>query len=122
MSQPILLVDDDPTIVELVADVLRMAGYDVVSVNNGADALHIAQNDRQIGLVLSDIVMPGMSGIQLCETEGFATRTEVHPDVRLQHGYDGPRLGRAFFTEAFLSAGSGGKGKRSARVARVLAR
>ena len=67
MSQPILLVDDDPTIVELVSKVLRMAGYDVVSANNGAQALTIAQADPRICLVLSDIVMPGMTGVQLCE-------------------------------------------------------
>ena len=84
MSKPILLVDDDATIVELVANILRTAGYEVVSASNGEQALNIAQNDRRIGLVLSDIVMPGMSGIQLCEN-----LREVRPEVKciLMSGY-----------------------------------
>jgi two-component system cell cycle sensor histidine kinase/response regulator CckA len=109
MSQPILLVDDDFTIVELVTSILRMAGYDVISADNGAEALHIAQNDRRICLVLSDIVMPEMSGIQLCEKLKI-----LRPDVRciLMSGYnmgmmvcdwDAHFLPKPFFPQDLLS-------------------
>jgi two-component system cell cycle sensor histidine kinase/response regulator CckA len=67
MAKPILLVDDDPTILELVTTVLKLGGYDVVSASCGAQALDIAQEDRRLDLVLSDVVMPGMNGVQLCE-------------------------------------------------------
>jgi CheY-like chemotaxis protein len=85
MSQPILLVDDDPIIVELVSTVLQMGGYDVVSADNGAQALTIAQADRRIGLVLSDIVMPGMTGVQLRES-----LKAFRPELKciLMSGYD----------------------------------
>jgi two-component system cell cycle sensor histidine kinase/response regulator CckA len=67
MSQPILLVDDDPIILELVSTVLKLGGYDVVSASCGAQALSIAREDRRLDLVLSDVVMPGINGVQLCE-------------------------------------------------------
>jgi two-component system, cell cycle sensor histidine kinase and response regulator CckA len=67
MSKPILLVDDDATILELVSTVLKLGGYDVVSASCGAQALDIAQEDRRLDLVLSDVVAPGMNGVQLCE-------------------------------------------------------
>ncbi len=66
-AQPILLVDDDPIILELVSTVLTLGGYDVVSASCGAEALSIAQEDGRLDLVLSDVVMPGMNGVQLCE-------------------------------------------------------
>lgn len=85
MSQPILIVDDDPVILELVSTVLRRGGYDVVSASNGEQALSLAQADRRICLVLSDIVMPEMSGIQLC-TRLKALRPELQ--CILMSGYD----------------------------------
>jgi len=85
MSRPILLVDDDPTIIELVRTVLQMGGYDVVSASDGAEALGIARRDSRIGLVLSDVVMPGMTGVELCEKLKFC-----RPDLQciLMSGYD----------------------------------
>jgi len=85
MSQPILLVDDDPTIREMISTVLQRGGYDVVSASNGAQALTIAQSDGRFGLVLSDIVMPGMSGVQLCER-----LRALRPEMKciLMSGYD----------------------------------
>src|SRR5581483_11337987 len=65
--QRILLVDDDPAICDLVSSVLEMDGYDVVSANDGASALDLAKGDGGIGLVLSDVVMPGINGVQLRE-------------------------------------------------------
>ena len=85
MSQPILLVDDDPTIVELVSMVLQMGGYDVVAASDGAQALSIAEGDERIDLVVSDVVMPGMTGVQLCQT-----LKTVRPGLKciLMSGYD----------------------------------
>jgi DNA-binding NtrC family response regulator len=85
MSQRILLVDDDPAICDLVSSVLEMGGYDVVSANDGAHALDLAQGDGGIGLVLSDVVMPGINGVQLREK----LRT-LRPELRciLMSGYN----------------------------------
>jgi CheY-like chemotaxis protein len=85
MSQSILLVDDDSIILELVRSILERAGYDVVSANCGEEALSIAQGDPRICLVLSDIVMPGISGIELCKRLKM-----LRPELRciLMSGYN----------------------------------
>src|ERR1700683_4309344 len=85
MSQPILVVDDDPAIIDLVSTVLQMGGYRVISACNGLQALDIAQGDGCIGLVLSDVVMPGMTGVQLCEK-----LRAFRPELKciLMSGYD----------------------------------
>jgi putative two-component system response regulator len=62
---PILLVDDDPICLALLADVLRTMGYEVVVANDGKQAFDlICQGDVRI--VLSDWQMPALSGIELC--------------------------------------------------------
>ena len=60
----ILVVDDDPDILKLMAMRLRAAGYDTISVSNGEAALaHIALNSPD--LVITDLRMPGMDGLSL---------------------------------------------------------
>jgi response regulator RpfG family c-di-GMP phosphodiesterase len=62
----ILVVDDEPAICGLVEAYLKKKGYDVAVANNGSDALSIVKNGS-IDLVISDIKMPGMSGIELLQ-------------------------------------------------------
>ena len=62
--QSILAVDDSPSMRQMVNYTLKRAGYDVVSANDGVEALTIAQG-RDISLVLTDINMPNMDGITL---------------------------------------------------------
>src|SRR5438093_1092140 len=65
MPQKILVVDDMPVNVKLLADLLAVKGYAVVTAANGAEAL--AKVDKeQPGLVLLDVMMPGMSGYDVC--------------------------------------------------------
>src|SRR3989442_2011059 len=60
MPEKILVVDDMPVNVKLLADLLTVKGYTVVTAANGAEAL--AKVDKeQPGLVLLDVMMPGMS-------------------------------------------------------------
>ena len=59
----VLVVDDDPAIVELVETALEDQGYQVFSAVNGA-ALQAA-HDRQPDVILLDILMPGMDGIEV---------------------------------------------------------
>lgn len=60
----ILIVDDEPHVAELVARYLRMEGHECVVVNSGEEALTRLQ-DGEFHLIISDIMMPGMSGIDL---------------------------------------------------------
>jgi two-component system, NtrC family, response regulator AtoC len=67
MSTPqhtILAVDDEPHMRRLLEISLRQAGYRALSAGNGREALELIQQ-QQIDLVVSDLHMPGMSGLQL---------------------------------------------------------
>lgn len=61
----ILVADDNPSNVELLKDILRVSGYQILSAQDGKTALTIAQ-EQIPDLVILDINMPGMSGIDVC--------------------------------------------------------
>jgi len=65
MSHRILVVDDSPFILELVKDVLTKSGYRVDRATNGHEAM-LAIGEDPPDLVLLDIIMPEMSGYQVC--------------------------------------------------------
>lgn len=64
-AQKILVVDDEPDVTELVAYHLRAKGYDVAAVNDPHASLATARSFAP-DLVVLDVMMPGLSGIQLC--------------------------------------------------------
>jgi len=65
-SETILLVDDEEGVRKLVFAVLKSNGYDVVEASNGASALAVYEKNRhKIDMVLTDVVMPQMSGFEL---------------------------------------------------------
>ena len=63
----ILLVDDEPDIIEIVGYNLKNAGYQVFTANNGKEAI-IQAEKHQPHLVILDVMMPVMDGIETCET------------------------------------------------------
>ncbi len=62
----ILVVDDEQDIVELVSLVLEEPGLSVLSAYNGQQALDILQ-EQHPDLILSDVMMPHLDGLQLCK-------------------------------------------------------
>ena len=65
-EKTILFADDDSQLQKFVAALLHMCGYRVIVASNGKDALLKAREfDGKIHLLLSDIEMPGMTGIEL---------------------------------------------------------
>ncbi len=65
-TERILLVEDDVGVLSLVSNVLRGFGYTVLEASDGEEALTISgQETKPIDLMISDIVMPGMSGYDL---------------------------------------------------------
>ena len=62
-----LVVDDAPDVTEMIAVLLRYAGYDVVTVFCAPDAVETARAER-FDVIVSDIGMPGMSGYELATT------------------------------------------------------
>ena len=61
----ILVVDDDPSMLSFIKTALERADYEVTDCNNGKDALSVLKENQKIDLLLTDIVMPGMDGIEL---------------------------------------------------------
>ncbi|MEX1021244.1 MAG: ATP-binding protein, partial [Litorilinea sp.] len=88
----ILLVEDNPAAREATRAILELYGYDVLEATNGTDALRVfrAQTDA-INLVLTDVMMPEMGGIEL-----FQTLAEAHPNLRVlfMTGYPLDDVGR----------------------------
>jgi two-component system, cell cycle sensor histidine kinase and response regulator CckA len=67
-SETVLLVEDEPSVRRLVRRVLLMDGYTVLEAGSGEEALRIVGDRHEpIDLLLSDVVMPGMSGPQIAE-------------------------------------------------------
>ena len=62
----ILVVDDDPDIVEIISYNLKKENYKVFSCYNGTDSIKIAEKEKP-DLIILDVMMPGMDGIQVCE-------------------------------------------------------
>jgi DNA-binding response OmpR family regulator len=62
----ILVVDDEPTVLDLLTEVLARAGYDVRPVATASDAVAVAV-DFQPEALLLDLMMPGMNGNQLLQ-------------------------------------------------------
>src|SRR5271167_5228127 len=66
----ILIVDDEPAILEYAGGVLEEYGYAVLAASNAASALVMLRNSDRIDLLFPDLVMPGGDGIELARRAG----------------------------------------------------
>ncbi|MCA6124437.1 PAS domain-containing protein [Bradyrhizobium sp. WSM 1704] len=101
----ILLVDDDPLIAMSTTEMLEDLGHRVIGANSGPHALDILRSDQEIDLMMTDHMMPGMTGLELA-----AASRELRPQLRvlLATGYaelpdgihvDLPRLAKPYHQE-----------------------
>ena len=102
----ILVVDDDPGVLQFVAELLEDSNYHVLTATGGQEAL--AQSVKfkgEINLLLSDFQMPGMNGIDLA-TELTAKRPQIK--VLLMSGFTGGMLilndGWHFLAKPFIAS------------------
>lgn len=73
-----MVIEDDPDCLEAVGDVLRYQGYDVVAVQHGDDALRYLDANPPPDLILVDLMMPVMDGVQfLIEQRARPTLSKV---------------------------------------------
>jgi signal transduction histidine kinase/CheY-like chemotaxis protein len=77
-SAVILFVDDDPLIAMSTTEMLEDLGHQVIGANSGLHALDIIKSEQRIDLMMTDHVMPGMTGVELA----VASR-EVRPSLRI---------------------------------------
>lgn len=74
----ILVVEDDESVCDLVSRILTAAGHEVLMARNGPDAVALARKAKVIHLLLTDVIMPEMSG------RGVAERVAaLHPGVKV---------------------------------------
>ncbi|ODT67995.1 MAG: sigma-54-dependent Fis family transcriptional regulator [Pelagibacterium sp. SCN 63-23] len=72
----VLVVDDDPVQLRLTAEVANRAGFKPITATGGEQALSILRDDRQIGAMILDLVMPDLDGMGVLEVmrrEGLTT-------------------------------------------------
>ncbi|MBI4965772.1 MAG: PAS domain S-box protein [Desulfomonile tiedjei] len=78
-TETILLVDDEDLVRELGERILTRSGYKVLMAENGAEALEVfTRNQSEIGLVILDLVMPGLGGKQC-----LAEMLKIDPSVKV---------------------------------------
>jgi CheY-like chemotaxis protein len=107
-TETVLLVEDDPAVREVAAHTLRQQGYTVIEASNGHEALRLMREcDKEIHLLLTDVVMPEMNGkaladqIQSVRPQTKALFTSGYTDDAIvQHGVLKP--GIAFISKPFL--------------------
>jgi len=62
---PLLVVDDEEPVLKFVDRVLREAGYKTVTASSGPEAIETAKRIGPLGALVTDVMMPGMSGDEL---------------------------------------------------------
>ncbi len=100
-AENVLLVEDELMVMEMVEKILHVHGYRVITASGGEEALAVARDmNGEIDLLLTDVVMPKMSGGELARTlvaqhpdlkvlfmSGYTEDAAVHQG-RLEHGAD----------------------------------
>jgi CheY-like chemotaxis protein len=76
----ILVVEDSPSVLEMVRDGLVDAGYDVVAVTNGFEALRDLEEVRP-DLIVTDIQMPKVDGLEFCQAMKSRLETRQIPFI-----------------------------------------
>src|SRR3972149_5573269 len=73
----VLVVDDEPDVLDVMVERLALAGYHVLPARNGQEALRIFEREHP-ALIITDISMPGMDGLELAKTvKALSPQTEV---------------------------------------------
>lgn len=79
MTKHILLIEDDPDLAELVSEYLSMNYYEVHHAGTGQAGIDLLENkERQIDLIILDLMLPDMDGMQVCQKIRHAKNTLIN--------------------------------------------
>jgi two-component system, cell cycle sensor histidine kinase and response regulator CckA len=106
-TETVLLVEDEASFREMLTEVLGANGYSVLAARNGSEALQIAAaHTGPIELMISDVIMPGMTGPRIVDLVAQTRRdlkvlyiSGYSDEAVIQHGLIGPR--RSFLSKPF---------------------
>jgi two-component system OmpR family response regulator len=89
LLRKVLVVDDEEDLASMAEALLSSQGLDVVVANSAIDAMRILEQDKDIDALFSDVMMPGMTGLQLADAV-----SDMYPHVKivLTSGYTVPAL------------------------------
>lgn len=89
LLRKVLVVDDEEDLAEMAAALLEAHGLEVLVAYSAHEALRLLQDNGDVDALFSDVVMPGMTGLQLADAV-----TEMYPKVKvvLASGYTLPSL------------------------------
>jgi CheY-like chemotaxis protein len=79
----ILIIEDNPMNMEMATDLLEIADYNVLKAENAEDGIQMARNESQVDLILMDIALPGMDGIEATRVLKKDDKTKDIPIVAL---------------------------------------
>jgi CheY-like chemotaxis protein len=96
----VLVVDDDPSILDMVADILRIEGYGVATAANGQEALEQVERTRP-AVILLDMRMPVVDGWQFMHE--LRSRNLIVPVVVMTAAEDSERWAREVGAEGYLA-------------------
>lgn len=83
-SDKVLIVDDQPDVLDMASEMFRTLGFHVITATSGRQALDILARTHDIHLLFSDVVMPGLGGVELGRK---AQEISPHTRVLLASGY-----------------------------------
>ena len=61
----VMVVDDEPDVLDTLGTILSLAGHSVIKVHNGIEALDVLDRGEPLDLLLTDVIMPGLNGFNL---------------------------------------------------------
>jgi CheY-like chemotaxis protein len=92
----VLVVDDEPEVRKLVSAMLERQGYQVFSADTGENAVRMFRSHPDVGLLLTDVVAPGMSGPMIADAIAA-----LKPDIKVlfMSGYDSTQVVQRYVVE-----------------------
>jgi DNA-binding response OmpR family regulator len=82
MRKKILVIDDEPLVVEVLKIRLKMNNYEVITAGDGTEGIERAVTEKP-DLIILDVVMPGLDGYQVCQKLKEDTNTKTIPVIML---------------------------------------